>query len=161
MIKSQNWLKGFLKEILNPGLQGINCPKKVFFYFFALYSKTALRNFQIFCMNVEDNRAHYLLKIVLLKKFFIPEYRGLGLQKRWLFLLLCILLLNSSKDLPNFLHEYRGHQGPLFEQDRVSEKFQIGIFNFGLFSKTALRIIPIFCMNVETIGSIFLYKLFF
>ena len=53
-----------------------------FFYFFALYSKTALMIFPILCMSVEDNRAHCVSKIVLLKKFIIKDYRGLGVQKR-------------------------------------------------------------------------------
>ena len=58
------------------------------------------------------------------------------------------LLLNGSKDLHNFLHECRGKQGPLFEQDCFSEKslnpglqgikYQRMVF-WGLFSKMVLR----------------------
>ena len=40
----------------------------------------ALRIFPISCMSVEDNRAHCLGKIVFLKQFFIPDYRGLSDQ---------------------------------------------------------------------------------
>ena len=50
--------------------------------FFGLFSNTALRIFPIFCMSVEDNRSHWLSKIVSLKKFLIPDYRGLSVQKR-------------------------------------------------------------------------------
>ena len=110
-------------------LQGIKCLKKLgFFYFFALCSKTTLKIFPIFSKSAENNRAHYLSKIVFLKKFLILDYRGLSVQKKMFFFLLCTLLQNGSKDLPNFLHECRGQQGPLFEQDCFSEK----ILNPGL-----------------------------
>ena len=85
----------------------MKCPKKVIFYFFGLYFKTALRIFPIFCMSVEDNRAHCLSKIVFLKKFLIRDYRGLSV-KIGVFLLLWPLLQNGPKDLPNFVHECRG-----------------------------------------------------
>ena len=69
----------FSEKILDPGLYGITCPKKVFvFYFFTLNSKTALRIFPICCMSVEDNRVHGLSEIVFLKQFLIPDYRGLS-----------------------------------------------------------------------------------
>ena len=45
----------------------MKCPKKVIFYFFGLYFKTALRIFPIFCMSVEDNRAPSF------EKDFFPE----------------------------------------------------------------------------------------
>ena len=81
--------------------------KKVgFFYFFALYSKTTLRIFPIFCMSVEDNRVHCLSKIVFLKKFLILDYRGLDDQKSFFYFV--AFTPNSFKDLPNFLHECRG-----------------------------------------------------
>ena len=68
----------FLKKI-NPGIYGIKYPE-VFFYYFGLYSKTALRIFPILCISVEDNRAHCLSKIVFQKRFLITDYRGLGVM---------------------------------------------------------------------------------
>ena len=53
----------------------------LFFYFFGL--KTALRVFPIFCISVEDNRAHGFSKIVFLKKFLIPDYRGIKWLRCW------------------------------------------------------------------------------
>ena len=55
------------------------------------FSKTALI-FPIFCMRVEDNRAHCLSKIVFLKKFLIPDYRGLSVQN-----VLCFFFALYSK----------------------------------------------------------------
>ena len=49
-----------------------------------------------------------------------PPHMPLSCQKRQMPL--------TVKDLPNFLHESRGQQGPLFEQDYFSEK----ILNPGL-----------------------------
>ena len=97
----------FLNKFIILDYRGLIVQKRCFFYFFALYSKTALSIFSIFCMIVEDDRAHCLSKIVCLKKILILDYRGLSFQKRF-FLLLCTLLLNGSMDLPNFLHECRG-----------------------------------------------------
>ena len=65
------------------------------------------KDLHIFCMSVEDNRAHCLSKFFFQEKFLIRNYRGLSVQKG-VFLLLQPLLQNSSKDLPNFLHECRG-----------------------------------------------------
>ena len=59
----------FLKKFLIPDYRGLSVQKDGFFYFFGLYSKTALRIFPIFCTGVEDNRAHSLSKIVFQKKF--------------------------------------------------------------------------------------------
>ena len=42
--------------------------------FFGLLSKTTLRIFPIFCMSVEDDRVHYLSKMVFLKKFLILDH---------------------------------------------------------------------------------------
>ena len=111
----------FSEKILITYYRGISVQKGVCFYFFALYSKTALRIFIIFCISVEDCRAHSLNKIVFLKKIIIPDYRGSSVQKG-VFLLFWHLLQNGSKDLPNFLHECRGEYGPFFEQDCFSEK---------------------------------------
>ena len=97
----------FSGKFLIPDYRGLSVKKGGFFYFFALYSKTAPRIFPIFCMNIEDNKDHCLSKIVFLKKFLILDYRGLNVQNR-------------------FFLDF-----------------------FGLYSKTALRIFPIFCMNVE------------
>ena len=116
--------------------------------------------FPILCMSVDDNRAHCLSKNVFLKKILIPDYRGL-IVKKGIFFLLYSLLLNGSKDLPNFLHECRGQQGPLFEKDCSSEKIlnpglqgikcpkRCFSYFFGLYSKTALMFFPILCMSVE------------
>ena len=56
----------FSEKFLIPDYRGLSV-QKVFFYFFGLFSKTALRIFLIFCMNVEDNRAHRLTQVVFLK----------------------------------------------------------------------------------------------
>ena len=54
----------FVKKKLIQGYRGLSVQKRCFFYFFELYPKTALRIFSMFCISVEDNRAHYLSKIV-------------------------------------------------------------------------------------------------
>ena len=95
--------------------------------FLGLYSETALRIFLIFCMKVEDKRAHCLSKIAFLKRILISDYRGLSVQNRWFFYFFALfwtLLLNCPKDLPNFLHDHRGQQGPLFEQNCFSGKIR-------------------------------------
>ena len=124
MIKSQNWPKEFLKKNLIPDYRGLSVKKLCFFSVFVmsldLYSKTALRNFPIFCISAEGNRFHCLSKIVFLKKFLISDYMGLSVQKR----------------LASF-------------------------YVFALCPKTALRIFPIFCMNVEDNRAHCLSKFFF
>ena len=84
----------FLKKSLNPGLQGIKSPKKVFFDFFRLYSKTGLRIFQIFCLSVEAN------SLLFEKNCFLEKIPNPELQVIKSFLLICILLQNGFKDLP-------------------------------------------------------------
>ena len=74
-----------LKKVLILDFRELNFIKKVPFYIFALYSKRTLRIFPIFCMKVEDKSAYYLCKIVFRKKFLIPDYRGLSLQKTCFF----------------------------------------------------------------------------
>ena len=49
--------------------------------------------------------AQRLSQMVLLKKVLIPDYRGLSVQKRCVFLLFFAFLHNGSKDLPDFLCE--------------------------------------------------------
>ena len=56
------------------------CQKRCFFGFFGLFSTTALRIFLTFSMSVEDSRTHRLSQIVLLKKFSIPNYKGLSVK---------------------------------------------------------------------------------
>ena len=56
------------------------------------------------------------------EKFFIADYRGLSVQKRYFFLLFYPFLQNNSRDFSNFLHEFRGQYDPSFEQDGCSEK---------------------------------------
>ena len=49
--------------------------------FFGLFSKMALRTLLIFCMSVEDNRAHCLSQMVFLKRNLNPGlYMGLSDQ---------------------------------------------------------------------------------
>ena len=75
----------FIKKLLIPDYRGLSFQKGCFFYFFTLlYTKMALRIFPIFCMNVEDNRAHCLSKIVFLKKLLIPDY-GAEVSKKGVF----------------------------------------------------------------------------
>ena len=71
-----------LKKFIIQDYRGLSDQKRCFSYIFGLYSKTALIIFPILCMSVEDNRANCVSKIVLLKKFIIKDYRGLGVQKR-------------------------------------------------------------------------------
>ena len=71
-----------------------------FFYFFGLYSKTALWIFPIFRMSVKNNRAPCLSKIFS-EKFLIPDYRGLSVKKGF-FILLWTLLQNGSRIFPIF-----------------------------------------------------------
>ena len=71
----------FLKKFLIPDYSGWSFQKGFFFYFFAIYSKMALRIYPYFCMTLEDNKAHCLSKIVFLKKLLIPDYRGLIFQR--------------------------------------------------------------------------------
>ena len=101
--------------------------KKVFFDLFVLYSTTALRIFLIFCKRVEDNRAHCLSQMVLLKKVLGPDYRGLIVVSKRCFLAFWPFLHNGSKDLLNLLHECRGQQGSSFEPDGSSNPKLQGI----------------------------------
>ena len=71
-------------------------------------------------MNVEDNRANCLSKIVFLKKFLTLDYRGLSV---------------------------------------VSKKVFFAFLSFS--PKRLLRILLIFCMSVEDIGSIVGARYFF
>ena len=80
----------FLKIFLIPE---IKCQKRCSFYFFGLFSKTALAIFLIFCMIVKDNGVSFELHIFSEKN--ILDYRDSGL---WPF------LQNSSKGLPNFFY---------------------------------------------------------
>ena len=72
--------------------------KGVFFYFFGLYSKTALTIFPIFCMSVEDNSAQQLDGFA--EKVLNTKLKGI---KCFYF-----FALYSNTALPNFLHECRG-----------------------------------------------------
>ena len=68
------------------------------------------------------------------------------------YMFFCFFSYTALKGLPNFLHESRGQQGPLFEQDGFfkmilnpglqgsSVQKRWVFFFFGLFSKTTLRI---------------------
>ena len=55
------------KKHLIQDYRGSSDQKGVFCYFLGLFSKTALRIFLIFCMSVEDNRAHRFSQMVFLK----------------------------------------------------------------------------------------------
>ena len=48
--------------------------KKGVFLLLCTLLQNGSKEFPNFCMNVEDNRAHCLSKIVSLKKFLIPDY---------------------------------------------------------------------------------------
>ena len=55
----------FLKEVLILDYRGLSVQKGVvFFYFFVLYFKAALRILLICYMNVDDNRVHRLSQMV-------------------------------------------------------------------------------------------------
>ena len=58
----------------------IKCPKRCFLLLCTLL-KNGSKIFLIFCMSVEDNRAHCLSLMLFLKKFLILDYRGLNVQK--------------------------------------------------------------------------------
>ena len=123
-----------MKKILNPGLQVIKCPQKVFCDSFGLFSKTAQGIFLIFCMSIEDNKAHPLRYIAFIKTIYqshtiqlltLLTYNGnmvhKYLQLTWMVHALSLFWLemsqrafslhfwpNNSKDLPNFLPYCRG-----------------------------------------------------
>ena len=63
----------------------------------------ALRISLIFCISVEDIRAHRLSQMVFPKKILNPTFLSFS--------------QNGSKDLPNFLQEGIGPKGPSFEPD--------------------------------------------
>ena len=114
-----------------------------------------------FCRIAQDISSHCLSKIIFLKKILNLRLQGIKCPKGCLYLLLCTLLLNESKNFPMFLHVCGGHQGPLFEQDCFLKKFliqdnrglsvqKVGFFYYiALYCSKALRIFPIFCMNLE------------
>ena len=71
----------FSEISLNFLIIGDEVPKKGFlFYFFGLFSKTAIRILLILCNRVEDTRAHGLSQIVFLKEFIMPYYRRLSVK---------------------------------------------------------------------------------
>ena len=108
-------------------------------------------------MSVEDNRAHCLSQMVFLKKFLIPDHRGLSVHKR------CLLTLfdfppKRLKESSHFLHDAEDNRVHLLSQMGFLKKIlssdyrglSVRFFEvFGLFFKTTLRIFPIFCMIVE------------
>ena len=57
----------FLTKFLIQDYRGLSVQERWAFYFFVLYSKTALRIISICCMSVRENGAHCLSKIVFLK----------------------------------------------------------------------------------------------
>ena len=73
-------------------------------------------------LSVEDNRAHHFSQMFFLTKILIQYYRGLSFQEKVIFDFFGPSLQNDSKDFSNFLHEFRGQQGPSFEPDGFSEK---------------------------------------
>ena len=134
--------------------------KGVFFYFFALYFKTAPRIFPIFFMSVEDNRGHCLSKIVFWK-ISILDYRGLSDQKRCLSYLLGLYLKTALEIFPIFFMSVEDNRPHSLSKIASQKKFSIPHYRglvvqtrcflcfFCLYSKTALKIFPIFCMSVE------------
>ena len=70
-----------LKKFLIPNYRGLSIQNISFFYFFGLFFKTAPRIFLLFCISVEDNKAHRWSQMLFLKIFIMPDYRGLILEK--------------------------------------------------------------------------------
>ena len=77
----------FQKKFLIQDYRGLSVQKRWFFLLLWTLLKTALRIFPIFCISVENDRAHCLSKIFFQKRILIQDYRGLSVQKR------CFLLL--------------------------------------------------------------------
>ena len=145
-----------LMKFLIPDYRGLSVQKRWFSYFFILYSKMAPRIFQIFCMSVEGNRVHWLCKIVFLKKFLIPDYRGLSFQK-WCFSYFFGLY---SKTALRIFQIFCMSVEDKREQDCFSEKNgkpglkgiqcpkKVFLTYLAVTPEQLLRIVIIFCMSV-------------